>query len=81
MVDTLGPRGDGQFKYGGDPMRRYGDILARAGASSVGRKSRRFGRSKDMTALLSTSVNSALERKIWWRRGSALWRQATTHTH
>ncbi len=39
--------GNGRSKFGGDTMRRSGDIRARAEASAIGRKWRRRGRSQE----------------------------------
>ena len=49
--------GNGQSKFGGDTMRRSGDIRARAEASAIGGKRRRRGRSQEDDGGLTFDLN------------------------
>ena len=80
--------GCGQFKFGADPIRRYGDIRGRAetgSRGSVGWKSCRRGRSTEATTVyLSTSMDSACASQFsgdWTRRPGDPFLHTTTCTH
>ena len=68
--------GNGQSKFGGDPIGRYGDICVREETGSIGRKLRHHWRSPedDGKASLSTSMDSACASQFGGDQTCPSWR-------